>query len=193
MEKGFISFPDASRKAQTTPDRAKYWLKLLGINTIKRGNTKYISEECLPQLQMMSELIGNGELASEAAKIAKDAIFPIPGNQKSENQTKELSPFETQLPGRMETMEKAILQMADTFKSELQTIKGEIFALRQVNEKLVEENRSLRLCLEPPEKPAMPVIPWKPEVPADPLEGLGFLERIWVQIVEPQKLRQFDS
>ncbi|MDP2363298.1 MAG: hypothetical protein Q8M94_05965 [Ignavibacteria bacterium] len=193
MEKGFISFPDASRKAQTTPDRAKYWLKLLGINTIKRGNTKYISEECLPQLQMMSKLIGNGELASDAAKIAKDAIFPIPGNQKSEDQTKELSPFETQSPGRMETMEKAILQMADTFKSELQTIKGEIFALRQVNEKLVDENRSLRLCLEPPKKPTTPIAPWQPENQKDPLEGMTWLQRAYVQIVEPWRMRQYDS
>ena len=41
---------------------------------------------------------------------------------------------------------------------------------------------------------APPVVQaWKPERPADPLEGLGFLERIWVQFVEPQKMRRYDS
>lgn len=42
-------------------------------------------------------------------------------------------------------------------------------------------------------EPVKPVKCWKPERPADPLEGLGFLEKIWVKIVEPQKMRRFDS
>ena len=49
--------------------------------------------------------------------------------------------------------------------------------------------KELEFLTAPPQK----FEAWKPEVPADPLEGLGFLERIWVRIVEPQKLRQFDS
>jgi hypothetical protein len=42
-------------------------------------------------------------------------------------------------------------------------------------------------------EPMKPIKCWKPETPADPLEGLGFLEKIWVQFVEPQKMRKYAS
>lgn len=41
----------------------------------------------------------------------------------------------------------------------------------------------------------MPKIePWQPpKKPADPLERLGFLEKVWVQFIQPEKLRRYDS
>lgn len=36
--------------------------------------------------------------------------------------------------------------------------------------------------------------PWTPPVKVpNPLEGLGFLEKIWIQFLEPQKMRRYDS
>ena len=42
-------------------------------------------------------------------------------------------------------------------------------------------------------EPVKPVKHWQPDRPADPLEGLGFLEKIWVKFLEPQKMRRYDS
>jgi len=43
-------------------------------------------------------------------------------------------------------------------------------------------------------QPTLKIEPWTPPARvADPLEGLGFLQKIWVQFVEPQKMRRYDS
>jgi len=43
-------------------------------------------------------------------------------------------------------------------------------------------------------RPVAKVEPWKPPVnTSDPLDGLGFLQKMWVQFVEPQKMRRYDS
>lgn len=43
-------------------------------------------------------------------------------------------------------------------------------------------------------RPVTKIEPWKPPAEAgDPLEGLGLLQKMWVQFVEPQKMRRYDS
>ena len=42
-------------------------------------------------------------------------------------------------------------------------------------------------------KPPCKVKPWQPKPYKDPMEGLGFFERLWIQFLDPQKLRQAES
>jgi hypothetical protein len=38
-----------------------------------------------------------------------------------------------------------------------------------------------------------PVKCWKPESPADPLEGMAWYQKVWAKIFEPWKMRRFVS
>lgn len=53
--------------------------------------------------------------------------------------------------------------------------------------KALEDNRRVPLPANPP-----PVQPWKPEPRRNPLEGLGLLQRLWVEWFEPERLRQWE-
>ena len=61
--------------------------------------------------------------------------------------------------------------------------------LGSVRNLLEEAKKPIPLLAEPP-KPA-PI--WKPEKVQDPLEGLAWYQRAWVQIFEPWKMRQSAS
>jgi len=39
-------------------------------------------------------------------------------------------------------------------------------------------------------RPAPTVKPWSPPKAADPTEGMGFLQRVWVEFVQPERLRR---
>ena len=57
---GFTALQDASRKAQTTVDRARYWLKLLEVETVKCGNVRYVPDTAIPRLGNMARLVDAG-------------------------------------------------------------------------------------------------------------------------------------
>jgi len=82
---------------------------------------------------------------------------------------------------RLESMEKAFLIMAEEIRS------------------LKQESAALRMRLEPPPLPQdffksiKSVEVWKPEMPADPLAGMSFIEKVWVKVFEPQRMRKFSS
>ena len=90
---------------------------------------------------------------------------------------------------RIEGIEKGLLLLAEENKALRQTISILVEEVRGIR----EENRSLKTFLSPPSEPVKAIRPWQPEKVKDPLESLGFFERIWAQVVEPQKMRQFDS
>lgn len=116
---GFTALPECSRKAQTTPDRGRYWLKLLGVETVKKGNVRYVPNAAADLLGNMARLISNGMTPGEAAKKAKDETpFEIAPVKVSEVPGKDTA--------RLEGIEKAMLAMAEQMKN------------------MVEENRSLR-------------------------------------------------
>ncbi|MDP1624278.1 MAG: hypothetical protein Q8L64_00760 [bacterium] len=161
-----ISLIEAAAKAGVTRDKARYWVRLLGIEVEKKEGSLTVPSGTENLLEVMARAVKNGASPSIAALEVKNTFVPLPVKQE---------PPQVDYSQRFEGIEKVLFALVE----EIKTLKC--------------ENRALRIQLIPPEKPAMPVIPWKPEPPADPLEGLGFFERIWVQIVEPQKLRQFDS
>ena len=124
---GFTALPECSRKAQTTPDRARYWLKLLGVETIKKGNVRYVPNAAADLLGNMARLVANGLPPAEAAKKAKD-----------ETPT-EIAPVkDSEIPGndaaRLEGIEKAMLAMAEQMRvmvEENRFLRSEISALQK--------------------------------------------------------------
>lgn len=61
--------------------------------------------------------------------------------------------------------------------------------LGSVRNLLEEERKPIPLLCEPPK----PVPVWEPEKVKDPLEGLAWYQRAWVQVFEPWKQRKYAS
>lgn len=76
---------------------------------------------------------------------------------------------------RLEGIEKVMVLMAEEIKS------------------LRAEVSRLNLRLAPPAEPTRPPIVWPPEKAGDPLEGLTWYQRAWVQVFEPWKMRRYAS
>lgn len=79
--------------------------------------------------------------------------------------------------------------MAEENKAFRQTINLLLEEVRGIR----EENRNLKVLLYPPVESVTPIMPWKPEEPKDPLEGMTWYQRAWVQVFEPWKMRKYAS
>lgn len=183
MESGFtvpVSISEAARIVGIDPDKARYWLKLLEVETTKAGKSRCVAPESVTLLATMNGLVSQGTSPSDAARIAKETpveLKPVVA-EKAENNA---------VQRELEELKKAMLFMGEAFKSEIQGLKTEI-------RNLAEENQKLRVqLLPPPQEPPKKIIPWHPEMPKDPLEGMSWFQRAFVQVFEPQKLRQYDS
>ncbi len=183
MESGFtvpVSISEAARVVGIDPDKARYWLKLLEVETTKAGKSRCVAPDAVTLLAAMNNLITQGTSPSDAARIAKESPIetkPIIA-EKTESNLVQL---------QIEELKKAFLIMGEAFKTEIHGLKTEI-------RNLAEENKNLRIqLLPPPQETPKKIIPWQPEKPNDPLEGMTWLQRAYVQVFEPQKMRRFDS
>lgn len=175
------TLPDVSREIGLTPDKARYWLSLLGIEAEKRNRTIIITPKAEKALLGMKSFVAEGFLPGEAAKKIKTAsdevqtLYPVPVVQ---NPIVDM----TVTNNRLETVERALLLLVE----QNQKVQGELINLRQ-------ENAALRRFLMPAEQPTAKVVPWQPEKPKDPVEGLAWYQRAWVQVFEPWKMRKYAS
>lgn len=104
------------------------------------------------------------EILRKAIENARTSTHVIIVPQKPEEQNQ-----------RLEGIEKMMILMAEEIKS------------------LREEVSRLNLKLSPPIETVRPILSWQPERPKDPLEGLAWYQRAWVEIFEPWKMRKYDS
>lgn len=168
---------EISKEMQVSPDRIRYWVKLLEAEVVKQGHTCYLSPEVVKQVAAMDSLIKNGLSPKEASKRIKEVqtvkvteLQPVAPAAPAPGQV-DLSP----VLAKLESLEKGMVFMAERIAG------------------LEKENKSLRLQLMPPVEPVKPVVAWKPETPSDPLEGLAWYQRAWVQVFEPWRMRKYAS
>ena len=170
-----ISLVDAAKQAAVSRDKAKYWLELLGCCLIKEKQKSFVPLGAVVLLEAMRLAIESGLTPSAAAEHVK---LTYSEKQEPKEPTKALEgPNDAvdKMATRIEALEKAVLM-------------------------LVEENRTLnqrvvgmQAFLMPPAKPTTPMIPWQPEKAKDPLEGLAWYQRAWVQVFEPWRMRRYAS
>jgi len=104
------------------------------------------------------------EILRKAIEGARVATNVIAVSQKPEEKN-----------NRLEEIEKIMLLMADEIKN------------------LRNEVSRLNLRLASPIEPVHSFIPWKPEKSKDPLEGMTWYHRVWVECFEPWKKRRYVS
>jgi len=74
--------------------------------------------------------------------------------------------------------------------SRLEAVERAILLLVEENKRLANENGALRMFLAPPPPPPKPMVVWHPERIADPLDGMPWYRRLWVEWFEPWKMRR---
>lgn len=187
MTTEYVKLTEAARKLTVHADTLRYWVKLLGVETIKRGHACYILAETLGVLMIMARLIAEGVSAGEAAAKAK-AEVPAEATALIVREPVRPGVEMEALQERLQGLEKVILSMAETFKTEVTGLRGEIA-------RLAESNRSLHQRLEAPpvlaevKEPIKPVIPWEPRKRKNPVAGFPWYKKLWVECFEPWKMR----
>lgn len=168
----------AAKELDITPDQIRYWIKSAGLRTEKRENVVYLSQESFDSLQRISSLVRDGVSPAEAIRQVNASAELVPVRSE-----------ETHVPQRIEGIEKGLLLLAEENRALRQTIGTLVEEVRGIR----EENRSMKALLCPPIESAKPVVLWEPERPADPLEGLAWFQRAWVQLFEPWRMRRYAS
>jgi len=194
MNTEYVKLTEAARKLAMHADTVRYWVKLLGVATIKQEHTCYVTAETLGVLVVMARLVGEGVPASEAAARAKDEA-PAETTVLAVRPAGQAVGEVDELKDRLQGLERVILSMAETFKTEVSGLRADIARLTEMNQTLqlrleapkAEDEELLRKLNEPPRAIAV----WKPEpVNNDPLEGLGPIKRAWVKLVHPEMMRR---
>lgn len=188
MNTEYVKLTEAARKLATHPDTVRYWVKLLGVETIKRGHACYLMAETLGVLAVMTRLIAEGLPAGEAASKAKSEA-PADVTALIVRDTNQGPAEMDELKARLQGLERAMLSIAETFKTEVSGLRGEVA-------RLTESNQALQLRLEPPPLPAVfreppkPVQVWSPPKVVDPGQRMNFMRRAWLELVNPERLRR---
>ena len=168
---------------EVTADQVRYWITLLGAKTTRQGKHRFVNPETVSQVHEMALMIKNGVTPKDAAEKYKKittevAILPPPGDEDLDGIRKALMLL-------VET-NKAMTEEIRAGRQESAAIRAEVSALRQ-------ENNVLMARLLPPPEPVKVIHAWQPETPKQPMEGMTWLQRVYVQIVEPWRMRQFSS
>lgn len=167
---------------EVTVDQVRYWITLLGAKTTRKGKHSLVNLETVSQVHDMASMVKNGVSPKEAAEKHKKISTEIIVSPPSED-------------AHLEGIKKALMLLVETNKAmaeELKAGRQESAAIRAEVAAIRQENNALRARLLPPE-PVKVIQPWQPEMLKNPLEGMTWLQRAYVQIVEPWRMRQYSS
>ena len=115
-----------------------------------------------------------------------------PGSEPVQNQVQTLERQVEEQRGIIQGLQKTLDSLVASHADERARADTIIMQLsRDVGglKKALEDKRPAAIPADPPR----PVHPWKPEPHPDPREGLGFLERLWVEWFHPERLRRWAS
>lgn len=159
--------PEVAQSVNASTDQIRYWCSLLGVKPTRKGRVSFLTLIIVAQIEMMARFIAAGMSPKEAATKAKENEQELPV------ETQIMVP--TNHDKRFESMEKAILTMADQMKTLSEQVKN-----------LTLENRALRNQLTPP-KQKTKVIVWHPEPLQRPV--FPWYKQLWYELTAPQMLR----
>lgn len=181
MQSGFpvpVSLSEIARQLQADTDTVRYWVKLLGVPTSKAGKLRCVSPEGAKDLEKVAAMVRAGTSPGDAVRVVRSSpadLVPIEPQPLQENPIRE----------DLDQIKKSLVLLSEVVKRSFE----ENQAIRAENRELRQDLAAIRAAILPP-APQRQVIAWHPEPRKDPLEGLGFLERFWVELVHPERCRQ---
>lgn len=161
--------------------------QLVENHVVKEKNTTFITRagveilrEAMQKATPVSNSTGSQPVESTTIKHMQEIIA---------NQQKTIDNLITRQAEERQRTDTIIMKLAN----DLETTRKTALAIEAKVDTLAKkpERDPIEEVLTRP----MPKIePWQPPIkPADPLEGLGFLEKMWVQFIQPEKLRRYHS
>jgi len=191
MEREY-TLPEAAESVGASVDQLRYWITLMEIESTRRGKCRYLAEEDVSRLRGMAAMVKSGTPPKEAAALARErpteaVIIPAPAAEP---------------PAISNDFQRVLLLLAEENKQIKQTmgaILEEVRAVRMENSTLREQMNLLTApkqdekLLEVLNRTPEPVKVWQPEPKTDPLEGLAWYQRAWVEAFEPWRMRKYAS
>lgn len=186
------TLPEAAENVGATVDQLRYWITLMGVESTRRGKCRYLADEDVSRLRGMAAMVKGGTTPKEAAVLARErpteaVIIPAP---------------KAEPPAIANDFQRVLLLLAEENRQVKQTmgaILEEVRAVRVENAALRDQMALLTApkqdekWLEVLKRTPEPVKVWQPEPKTDPLEGLAWYQRVWVQAFEPWKMRKCSS
>lgn len=182
MQSGFsvpTSLSEIGRRVGVDTDTLRYWVKLLNLPTSKAGKLRCVSPEGAQDLEKVAAVVRAGGSPGDAVRAVRSApsdLAPIESQPPQENFIRE----------DLDQIKKSLVLLSEVVKRSIE----ENQATRAENAQLRADLAAIRAAVLPPPAPQQSVIAWHPEPSKDPLEGLGFLERLWVEWFHPERLRR---
>ncbi len=160
--------------------------QLVENHIIKEKNTTFITREGVEILRASMQKASGINVSTSSQPVESSVVKHL--QEVIANQQKTIDTLIGRQAEDRQRTDTIIMKLAsdlETTRKAALAIEAKVDALGKKPEKdPIEEILS---------RPAPKVEAWKPERPTDPLEGLGFLQKIWVQFVEPQRMRRYDS
>lgn len=136
---------DVARVSGITPDQARYWISLLGIETQKAGRNRLLSEHDAAQLEAMANMVAIGRTPQAAAAVLKSApILPAVPTAVSNND----SNLPAVVAGRFDFLEKAVLAMIEANRQAEEKHRADVALLLEANRLAAERHREQVSALE---------------------------------------------
>ena len=186
------TLPEAAENVGATVDQLRYWITLMEIESTRRGKCRYIAEEAVSRLRGMAAMVKGGTPPKEAAVLAREGpteavVVPIPAAEPPAL----VNEFKRALVLLAEE-NRQIKQTMGAILEEVKAVRGENASLRDQMALLMppkQDEKMLEILTRQPE----PVQAWSPEPKTDPLKGLAWYQRLWVQAFEPWRMRKYAS
>lgn len=167
-----ISFIDAAKYVGITLSQAKYWTKLLKLETVKESRNVFLLSGGEKILETMNNIVQGGVAPSTAAKEIL-SVHALPIEKQSNNHDN------CELTDRIRSLEKAVMMLVEHNK----TLKAENDSQ---NKFIISSLQKLHLTLNPPIQNKTIEV-WQPPKLKRP--EFSILQRIWYEVTNPIKLR----
>jgi len=148
----------------------------LNGHVIKENGLTFISAEGVVILRGLFSKLNPGETSDNKENSTVAHLQEIIGNQQRTIDTL-ISKYSEERARQAEERTRA-----DTIIMKLTHDVGNL-------QKVLEERKTLPIPTDPPQM----ITPWKPEKVKDPLEGMVWYQKAWVQVFEPWKMRKYAS
>lgn len=187
MESEFIPLPELAKEAGVTLNQVRHWISALGVEVVMVGRVRHVNQDGAGRLKEMASLVASGKSPKEAAALV--ASKPEQAHIMPEPTTALASPA-PDVAARLDGIERSIMALVESHRQAIEAHGREAAAIRAEVSRLVEENRALRLRLEPPPEPARQIKAWSPDPRPDPAAGHPWWRVAWLSLVAPERLRR---
>lgn len=173
-----LSILEVAKNVDLSKDKARYWLKLLDIEPIKKDRILLFPEDSRSMLEAMKKAVAAGMApVAAAAEIRATFAAPVLSEQISGNDDTN---------NRLRDLEKAIMLLVESNKKLLEANKLLHDQNKAILESIAANSKAINklLPMEPCHK-AFKV--WQPKQKEAP--KVSALKKIWLELFNPSALR----